>query len=193
MDDILKSTILEKMQTHNAEMEALKEKVAGLLDYKQVLETQNTRMEELQTTLSGINIPVRTMQDLSANLNRSIQAWKQPARTVHHHHFPKIAFAAAGLFLLLALAGAGWYMTGQKLKQYQASDIKYRHLKLTDDSSLQKRLSAADSLYQLDPAGMRDSVLRWEEAIRREIKLQQQIKHAEEEVKQLKEKAGKLP
>ena len=42
------------------------------------------------------------------------------------YYVPKIIYISGGLFTLLSLVLAGWYMTAKKLDEYKANDTKYR-------------------------------------------------------------------
>lgn len=65
-------------------------------------------------------------------------------------------------------------MTASKLDEYEASDTKYRYLKLYNNDFLRQLLFTTDSLYRIDK-GLRDSVEYREEAIRQRIELLQRF------------------
>lgn len=145
---------------------------------------------ELKNSTRSISFPIKQMQELSNRLAETAILLRQPVtnKVVHHHYIPKVIWIAAGLFVALVLVCSGWYMTAGKLDEYEASDTKYRYLKLSKNVFLRQVLLTTDSFYNIHK-GLRDSVEHWEEAIRQRIELQQQIQEKENEVRRLK---GKL-
>lgn len=130
------------------------------------------------------------LQPLSQKLDKHSALLQHPVRqqVVHHHHVTKITWIAAGLFLALALACCGWYMTGKKLNDFRANDTKYRYLKLLENQSLRRLLYQTDSIYQIQ-SGLRDSVISKEEEIKHKLEMLQQASDKEQEAKELRKKA----
>jgi len=157
-------------------------------------------VEKITTMIKGTSLPGHEMQQLLEKMEntRLILQNPIPQKNIHHHHVPKITWIAAGLLLTVALASAGWYMTGQKLDAYIASDTKYRYLKLdTGNIYLQKLLYRADSLLGKN-VSMREAVINMEEEYHHNFELLQKASHMNIEAenlkadaKRLKEKAGK--
>jgi len=110
-------------------------------------------------------------------LGIAIDILKSPVTSTiqHHHHFPKIAWVTAGLFLALCLACSGWYVTARSSEQYQANDIKYRNLKLVVDSASLGRLYRLDSLYLADPEKMEKYVKEQERLKQERLELLDKI------------------
>lgn len=159
---------------------------------RQAEEVSQIRIEvgELKNVTRNISFQIKQMQELSNRLAENAVLLRQPVtnEVVHHHYIPKIIWIAAGLLVALVLVCSGWYMTAGKLEEYEASDTKYRYLKLQNNVFLRQVLFTTDSLYRVDK-GLRDSVEYREEAIRERIELQQRIQEKENEVRRLK---GKL-
>lgn len=70
--------------------------------------------------------------ELSNQLAESTMLLRQPVtnRVTHHHYIPKMIWIATGLFVAVVLTCSGYYMTASKLDECEASDTKYRYLKL---------------------------------------------------------------
>lgn len=110
---------------------------------------------------------------------------------LHHYHIPKLAWVTAGLFLVFSLTCTAWLMTYSKLQQYEASDTKYRYIRLISHTSVLTMLHQIDSLYNSDHA-MRDSVNLWEEEQKRKIELHQRLKQKNIEDFKLKQELKSL-
>lgn len=89
--------------------------------------------------------------------------------------------------ILGVLLAKSWNRSSQK----QESDLKYRYLKLSADTGLQRILFHTDSLYLGDAGDFRKKVLEEEARLHQQWMLKQQIAEKEKEVMLLKEKVGK--
>ena len=157
-------------------------------------------VEKIKYVVQDTSITGKELRGLLEQMEKNILLFQNPIpqKMIHHHHVPKITWIAAGLFLTVALASAGWYMTGQKLDAYIASDTKYRYLKLdTGNFYLQKLLYRVDSLSRNDTS-IRDAVINKEEENRNNFELLQkasqmnaEAENLKADAKRLKEKAGK--
>jgi hypothetical protein len=78
-----------------------------------------------------------------------------------------------------------------KKEGLEASDLKYRYLKLSTDTGLQRFLFHVDSIYLLDKDAFKKNVIEDEGRRLEQYNLQQQIESKEVEVQELKEKAKK--
>ena len=155
--------------------------------------------ENIRMTLKDILLPDSQIEELSQHLQKNILLLNNPVpkKIIHHHHVPKLIWIAAGLFVVLALVSAGWYITNKKLDGYIASDTKYRYLKLhTANTYLQKLLYHTDSVCR-NNLSMREIVINTEEQYRSDFELLQkanqmnaQAENLKAGAKKLKEKAG---
>jgi len=119
-------------------------------------------------------------------LGIAIDILKSPVTSTiqHHHHFPKVAWITAGLFLALCLVCSGWYVTTRTAEQYQANDIKYRNLKLMVDSASLGRLYKLDSLYLADPEKMQKDVKEQERLKQERLELLDKIQEVNKKIGQ---------
>lgn len=208
----------EEYKTHSKSVTALTssikdltEKVVWLLERPENPESKNenvSRLEDLiengvekiMTVVQKTSLPEKELRELFGKMEKNSEVIKNPPpqKIIHHHHIPKITWIAAGLFIVIALASAGWYMTAGKLEGYTANDTKYRYLKLdTGNAYLQKLLSRTDSLLRKN-VSMRDTVINMEEEYHNNFDLLEKANHMNAEAenlkadaKRLKEKAGK--
>ncbi len=189
MSEILLKTIVEKADTQEKKITEMQGTLKNVPGHSEEIRHIKKEVQELKTTVKNISFPIKEMQELSNRLTESTRLLRQPVtnKVLHHHYIPKIIWIAAGLFVALALVCTAWYMTTNKLKEYEASDTKYRYLKLSNNIFLRQLLFTTDSLYRIDK-GMQDSVKQREEVILERLELQQRILEKEKEVSRLKEK-----
>ena len=122
------------------------EKVAALEAKLKEPPTWLPTLTEIKTGILSINTEIGKRQ-LPAEKNSEsfptglestgLAIFSQPMKSevIHHHHVSIGLWAIIGMFLVLCLISAGWYMTAQKGQDSQANDFKYRHLKLAVDSA----------------------------------------------------------
>ncbi|MEP6728126.1 MAG: hypothetical protein ABJC98_20040, partial [Bacteroidota bacterium] len=154
----------------------------------QLEESIANSMEKIAIKVQNTSLPNSELREVLEQMEKNILLFQNPIpqKMIHHHHVPKIIWIAAGLFLVVALVAAGWYMTAGKLDGYIASDTKYRYLKLdTGNIYLQKLLYRVDSLSRNTPS-MRDAVINKEEENRNNLELLQKASQMNAEAENLK-------
>ncbi len=153
----------------------------------QLHELVDSAIKKMGSAINSISYTVNQLQQLSAKLDKNISLLQNPApqKIVHHHHVPKIAWIAAGLFVVLVLACSGWHMTAGNLDEYKNSDIKYRYLKQKSNLTLLQILNTLDSL-QLSGYAMKDSVTLWENEEKKAFELSRKLQLKSEESGELK-------
>src|SRR5579863_6820860 len=141
---ILMDTVVSKLEQQDQKIKAQEKKMAGLeqqvstvADPLPDLSAIKTGMQEILLGFKNLRFPTETMQEFSKRLAATLDLLRAPVKTniEHHHHFPKLIWATGGLFLALCIVCSGWFMTCNKLGEYQGGDIKYRSLKLNVDSA----------------------------------------------------------
>ena len=158
---------IQKQEGHIAEMQKT---IKLLPNASKEWEGINKQLTEIKVAIIANTFPAKQLQDLSGRLTESITLLRQrvESKVVHHHQVNWNMAVSAGLFLTLCLVCCCWYSTSRKFDQYQENDLKYRFLKLTNNTGLQMILSATDSLYQFQPA-FNDEVKRGEDSVRKLI------------------------
>jgi hypothetical protein len=131
------------------------------------------------------------MRELSTNLVITNTLLTQPVKqkVIHHHYMDKALWAAAVLFNVVVMLVIFLSNARGQISEKKESDIKYRHIKLSNDKDLRSILQQTDSLYFADPAQIQKDVIREEERIKEQAKLIRQAEEKENEAKRLKEKA----
>lgn len=189
MSEILLKAIVEKADAQEKKIVEMQQTFKNALGQTEEVRRVRNEVEELKSSAGSNSFPIAEMQELSNRLAESILLLRAPvaSKVIHHHYIPKIILIAAGLFIAFVTVCSGWYMTSNKLHEYEGSDTKYRYLKLYNNDFLRQLLFTTDSLYRVDK-NLRNSVEHWEEAIRQRIELQQRIQEKENEVRRLKRK-----
>lgn len=181
-----------KVEGQDKRIAAVEEKIKNIPDNTELIQKLLGTVEGLRVEVKNSRFPGEKMKDFSAQLDLAISLLDRPVqnKVLHHHYVPKIIWITFGLFVALALACSGWYMTVIKLDGYIANDTKYRHLRLdTSFKKLQIYLDLTDSLYNTRP-DMRKVVLETEEEYRQNFERLQKAERLKAEAKDL-EKAVK--
>ena len=143
-----------------------------------------------QSILEQINLPVKEITQLKVSLDSCTVQLRQPLQQQVKHHIGKIWKVTIALVIALAVVVYFLLNTNGRLQQYRSNDFKYRHLKLTNNRSLQQLLLYADSLYIINPDSFKTSVQLREEHKREQFELLQQAADKEQQAKQLRTQAG---
>ncbi len=189
----LETAIVKKIENQDRKIQEidlrLQQEFAAIESVKRL----ESSINDLNDTLKKIESLKSEMKQFSDSLRGAIALLKTPVtdKVVHHHHFPKIAFITAGLFLVVCLLSIGWYNTGSELDNYKANDTKWRFLRLLNNKNLNQVILSTDSIYLNNP-NMRDSILQAEQVVQEQHDLDEQIEKKEEEMKGLKEKSKGL-
>jgi hypothetical protein len=196
----LKSNLEETANLVNV-VENLKANISDILENQRSISSKNdseiksiiNEFQKVRDHLMSISFPEKSINDLSARISSNSLLLKHPveARILHQHHFPKISWIAAGLWVVLSLSIAGLYVTNSKLNAYIANDTKFRHLRLdTANKRLQIALEREDSLYYSNP-DFRKIVIKTEEnylhdfeRLRKADRLKAEAKDLERKVKE---------
>ena len=161
------------------------------------LKEAGSRVDEVEEgfkkLLPALSFPVEQVDRLSAQLTLTADLLSRPQQKEvrHHHHISKAVLVAGVLFVIMVILTVLLTRVWSRNEQERESDLKYRYLKLSSEGGLQKYLFQMDSLYLEDKERFRKQVLEEEARRQKQGRLRRQIERKEEEVKRLKEKAGK--
>lgn len=165
---IFMETVSLKVDQQDQKIEAQAKKVVALENrlkeppaWVSTLTEIKVGVQSLQVEIGKRHVPVDKIQELSNRINAGLATFSQPTKSVviHHHHLTLAAWVAIGIFLILCLVSCGWYMTAEKGDEYRASDFKYRHLKLIEDSAGLAYLYRLDSLYRNNTDSFENGVI----------------------------------
>ena len=193
MSEEVTKAIIEKANRHEEEIQEIKFRLQQESVAIEIVKELKPKVDELIATLKNLKFPEFEMKQLSTNLKTGIAILKEPVtnNVVHHHHFPKISFITAGLFLVVCILSTGWYMTGKTINEYKDNDTKWRYFKLLNNESVQRLANVIDTL-SVQSSNFRDSVIQAESNLLKQRELKKQIEEKEEEVKDLKRKKENL-
>lgn len=196
MNDNLLTTLTEisedhtkKIEQHADQIGALRETLHQLTDWKATLNQLTLSDGQMNKLLTQLPEQTKQYQRLGGLLQDTMAALSRPQEQKHHHHFPKIVWVTAGLFLALCLVVTGWYTTASRLDSFRNNDTKYRYLQLLDNSQLSRLLYITDSMHQAQPSLFRDSVLAAENEKQRRMEMLEEAIRKEVEAQQLRQKA----
>jgi len=176
----------QKIQVQDEKIVQLEKDVKAIPDHsKDLAEIKNNNREQAAVS-SRQKVMIDQLDVFFKKLGIAIDILKSPVTNTvqHHHHFPKVAWITAGLFLALCLVCSGWYITARSSEQYQANDIKYRNLKLTADSASLRHLYRLDSLYLTDPEKMEKHVKEQELLREKSLELHDQLQAIDKKIGQ---------
>ncbi|WP_423736533.1 hypothetical protein [Chitinophaga caseinilytica] len=125
--------------------------------------TANLLLKDLETSsryVGQLSKDIRGVQRLMVQLRQDLT---KPLQHEHHHHFPKILWAAFALLIGFSVAVGGWFQSSRAGKEYRDADTQIRYLRLLPEDSLYSALMRAEKLVKSDPENVRDSVLQVEE------------------------------
>jgi hypothetical protein len=191
MKEVLIETMITKIEKQEKKILEIEEKLKGQPELIEIIGQFKSTMEELKTMFKGIAFPTEEMRELSTNLVIANALLKHPVKqkVIHHHYMDKALWAAAVLFNVVVILVIFLSNARDQISENRESDIKYRHIKLSNDKNLRNILQQTDSLYFADPAQMQKDVIREEERRKEQAELIRQAEQKENEAKRLKEKA----
>lgn len=189
LPEVFLATALESLDNRFKKLDELAGKLKDTPELVTLLKDLKKELEESKILYRAVLDLNGKLEKFSANLGISIKLLKAPVENKVVHHYPRLLWATAGLFLCLVCCG--WLVTTGKLEAYRASNTKYRFLKLKDNKNLKQLLLQTDSLLLAYP-GLHDTILLREEQQRVKLELLQQAKNKEREAAEMKKKAGKL-
>lgn len=154
-----------KIQEQDKKIAAIENKINEVPSINEMMGDLFTGIEGFRADMQEVLLLPEKLEQFSKQLEDAKSILTQPIETkvIHQHHVPKLIWITGGLFLVICLACAGWYIAASKLDNFIASDTKYRQLRLdTAQRGLQLYLDHLDSSYKIQ-ADMRKKVLETEE------------------------------
>src|SRR5665213_657002 len=119
-----------KVEGQDRKITAIEEKMKNIPEQTELIRKLIGTVEELRADAKNSHFPTESIREFSKQLAAGVTLLKRPveSKVLHHHHVPKIILITSGLFIILALVSAGWYMTSDKLYRFEDSDTKYLSL-----------------------------------------------------------------
>jgi hypothetical protein len=191
MNEVLMETVITKIEMQEKKILEMQEKFKSQPELTEIISQFKSTIEGLKNMFKGISFSTEEMRELSTNLAVTNALLKKPVKqkVIHHHYTNKALWTAAILFNVVVILGVFLSNARDHINENRESDIKYRHIKLSNDKNLRNILQQTDSLYLADPAQMQKDVIREEERRKEQAELIRQAEEKENEAKQLKEKA----
>ena len=197
--EVLMDTVITKLDRQDQKSLDQDKRIAAVEDRLGETDQLASDIQEIKADVRSISengkqvkFTEGKLQELIKRLDNVLAFLNKPPQSEvrHHHHFPAIVWASAGLFLVLCLVSTGWLMTSEKIEQYRAGDFKYRHLKLYVDSSAAAYLFRLDSVYQANPDSFRNAVADQERLKQERLDLLDRINSINDKIGQTQDGAG---
>jgi len=192
MESIILQTLVEKVDAQDKAIGELKEQLDGQQEMiHQAMAHVDEVKRECNSLVEGLSFPTTEMQQLAHKIEALGLLLRLPLKkeVSHHHHIHKAMWGVVGLLIIVVVLFILLTQAWSGNKEAEASDFKYRYLKLSPDTGLQRTLFYADSLYFQDADSFRKKVRQEEVQRVEQWRLKQQIEIKEKEVERLKEKA----
>jgi hypothetical protein len=182
----------EKDELHEKRISAVETRLLENAKLSSDINVIKADIRVIKDNSMGEIFPKERAQELNSRLVTVLSQLNQPPKSevIHHHHFPAIAWTAAGLFLALCLVSTGWFTTLREIDEYKAGDFKYRHLKLSVDSAASAYLFRMDNLYEGNPDSFQNTVLNQERLKQRRLELLDQIRSVDDQIGGIQDTAG---
>lgn len=139
-------------------------------------------------------IPVAHIEALRLDMSKHKALFEKPLqKDVHYRHFlGRPILVLGGLFLLMLGLIFLWDRARWRAEGYSENDIRWRYVKLTQDSLVSKELNEAERVYQANPDQFRKDVVaeeeRRQELYEKWLQVQQRYGEIDELEKQGKKK-----
>ena len=191
MSELLLQTIVEKLESLE-----LAWKVSGDTEKETVVQLKK-EVEILRNDLKKLPAQIlpsiAKLGDLSVgvdSLSRQLQVPLQN-RIKHKHELHKGVLIAIALFLWSVVLIWALINSYQNITLYKANDLKYRYLKVTDNTAILKLCRITDSLYQNNEDSFRIGVEKKEQRLIQQAEDLRLAGEKEREAKSLRSKAWK--
>lgn len=194
MDNPILQTLVEKVNALDKAIQEMKDSLGKQQDAISENRTYINQVEkDCKTIFQEISFPKEEMQELTYQLTIVANLLRLPPKkeVSHHHHINKGIWISVGLLVIVMVQFTLLSKAWSKKEGQEASDLKYRYLKLYADTGSQRLLFHVDSVYLQDKDEFKKNVMREEDRRLELFNLQQQIEAKDREVKLLKEKAKK--
>ncbi|MGI8951760.1 MAG: hypothetical protein ACR2FN_09285 [Chitinophagaceae bacterium] len=162
--ELLIEDILEEIKqvrfSSNEQQKEIKEVKEKLSSFEQKMNTKKevTSIVDIKPLHEEISKGFMQIQTLITNMPSTIHV-------EHKHHLHKGILISIVLLAISILSSFGWFKSYTNEKLYEANDIKYRSLKLTNNKALLNLLYFTDTLYKLNCDNFRIKVIEEENEI----------------------------
>ena len=194
MSEILLESLVGAVDALEKKAKEMQDQVKGLPDHSESIKGIDRRLDAAENDIkelpSKIFMPLPEILALTHELQNHSQRLSNPIKQQirHEHHLSKPIVVCIVLSLvvigLLFLEYYAWFQAGQ----HKQNDIKYRFLKVFQDSQGQKALHDLDSQYNANPDEFRNQVIQQEKIEQEQFEDFQRVQESRQEIKNLQEK-----
>ena len=199
MSEILIESLVGAVDALEKKTKEIQDKVNGLPDHTDLHKNINSRLDEAENEIkdlpSKIFMPLPEILGLTHELQIHSRLLKAPMKQEvrHEHHLSKPIVVCIVLSLVVIGLLFLEYYTWFQADQHKQNDIKYRFLKVFQDSQDQKSLHDLDSQYNVNPNEFRNQVTQQEKIEQERFEDFQRMQENQKEIKNLQEKWSRQP
>jgi hypothetical protein len=199
MSEILLESLVGAVDALEKKTKEIEDQVKGLPDHSGSIRGIDSRLvaaeNDIKELPGKIFMPLPEILALTHELQNHSRLlstpMKQEVRHEHHLSKPIVVCIVLSLFVigLLFLEYYAWFQADQ----HKENDIKYRFLKVFQDSQGQKLLHDLDSQYNANPNEFRNQVTQQEKIEQERFEDFQRVQENQKEIKNLQEKWKRQP
>jgi len=199
MSEILLESLVGAVDALEKKAKEIQDHVKGLPDHGESIKGIDSRLGAAENDIKNlpgkIFMPLPEILALTHELQNHSRLLNTPMKQEvrHEHHLSKPIVVCIVLFLVVIGLLFLEYYTWFRADQYKENDIKFRYLKVFQDSQGQKALHDLDSQYNANPNEFRNQVIQQEKIEQERFEDFQRVQENQKEIKTLQEKWSRLP
>jgi hypothetical protein len=194
MSEILLESLVGAVDALEKKTKEIQEQVKGLPNHSESLKGIDSRLSAAENDIKElpgkIFMPLPEILALTHEIHSHSRLLSTPIKQEvrHEHHLSKPIVVC--IILSLVVIGLLFleYYTWFQADQHKENDIKYRFLKVFQDSQGQKALHDLDSQYSVNPNDFRNQVIQQEKIKRERFEDFEQMQEKQQQIKDLREK-----
>jgi hypothetical protein len=199
MSEILLDSLVRSVETLEKKTDKIQDQVNGLPDHSEFHKNMADRLgaaeNDIKELPGKIFMPLPEILGLTHELQVHSRLLSTPLKQEvrHEHHITKPIIVCIVLSLVVIGLLFLEYFTWFEADQHKANDLKYRYLRVFEDSQGLSTLRKIDSEYSADPAAFRDQVVKQEKIDLEKLEDYRQMEKNQEEINNLQEKWNHQP
>ena len=199
MSEILFDSLVRSVESLEKKTDKIQDQVNGLPDHTQFHKNVADRLAAAENDIKELPgkvfMPLPEILGLTHELQKHSRLLSIPKKQEirHEHHLSKPVVVC--IILSLVVIGLLFleYYTWIQADQHKENDIKYRFLRVFQDSRGQKLLHTLDSQYTANPEEFYHHVIQQETIERLRFEDFQRVHENQQEIKKLQDKWGRQP
>lgn len=182
-----------RMEEHHKIMQEMSATMVRITKQQETSQQLSGVVEQLNTQMQGIDLPVKQIAELSALLRNHKEQMSDPPKQkiVHIHTTHKLAWAVGILFFIVIMLLMFLAKQSNKLEQNTMHDFTWRFIKLKTHKQGLKYLQQVEELYVANPEKLQQEVEQEELRLHQQFELKRLAEEKEKEAQELRKAAKK--